>query len=206
MEYIDTYLTNTIKILTELRPHGSNVHMKLLVHELVNLRIRHGRLFIIGLGGNAAHAMHAAADFRNLCQIEAYAFDNFAELTAGVNDAGWDRLFVRWLKASAFSISAVDMLLVLSVGGGSERPDVSVPIVEAIVYARRLGARTGGIVGRDGGFTKRYVDVCVVIPPLDLATVTPQTEGVQSVLLHLLVSHPDLQRIQAKWESLDAQS
>ena len=200
MEPIDTYLTNTIQILGILRVRERR-DIDSLVRELVQLRERHGRLFIIGLGGNAAHAMHAAADFRNLCCIEAYSFDNFAELTAGINDAGWDRLFVRWLKANR--CSATDMLLVLSVGGGSERPDVSVPIVEAIVYAQRMGMRMGGIVGRDGGYTKRNVDVCVVVPVVDPATVTPQTEGVQSVLLHLLVSHPDLQRQQAKWESLD---
>ena len=200
MRYSSLYLQNTVKILEHIRCD----HVGRLVQELVALRLCQGRLFIIGLGGNAAHATHAAADFRHLCQIEAYALDNLAELTASANDAGWSTIFVGWLASS--KLSSNDMLLVLSVGGGSERDNVSRPIIAAIDYARIVGATVGGIVGRDGGYTAQHADVCIVVPPVDSATVTPQTEGVQSVLLHLLVSHPDLQRNQAKWESLDAQS
>ena len=195
--YIEDYLMNTMKILDSL--YG-DIHIGQLVHELVALRTCHGRLFIIGLGGNSAHAIHAAADFRHLCQIEAYAPDNLAELTATANDVGWETIFVEWLSASG--LSQDDMLFVLSVGGGSERDNVSRPMIAAIDYARGVGATTGGIVGRDGGYTARQVDICIVVPTVDPATVTPQTEGVQSVLLHLLVSHPELQRNQAKWESL----
>ena len=197
MDGTNVYLVTTIKILKELCVWDSPVES--LVRELVQLRARGGRLFIIGLGGNAAHATHAAADFRTLCEIGARSFDSLAELTARANDAGWENIFVGWLAASRFSVN--DMLLVLSVGGGAWQ-QISMPIIAAINHARIIGARIGGIVGRDGGYTKQWADVCVVIPPLDPATVTPQTEGIQSVLLHLLVSHPDLQRNQARWESL----
>ena len=200
MQYTNVYLVTTINILKELCVRNSPVES--LVRELVQLRARGGRLFIIGLGGNAAHASHAAADFRNLCQIEAHSFDNIAALTASVNDCGWDTIFQHWLKASRFAGETKDLLLVLSVGGGAVDPKVSTPLICAIAYARAVGGCVAGIVGRDGGYTKQWADVCVVIPPLNLATVTPQTEGIQSVLLHLLVSHPELQRTQAKWESL----
>ena len=152
-------------------------------------------------GGSAAHASHAVNDFRKICGFEAYApTDNVAELTARVNDDGWDTAISEWLKGSR--LTAADALLVLSVGGGDRDRGVSVNLVQAIDLARSVGARVYGIVGRDGGYTARAADACVVIPPLMETRVTPHTEGICAVIWHLLVSHPELQVSATKWESV----
>jgi D-sedoheptulose 7-phosphate isomerase len=160
-----------------------------------------GRLFILGVGGSAANAGHAVNDFRKITGIEAYApTDNVAELTARTNDEGWPTVFVEWLKGSR--LRAADTLLVLSVGGGDAAKNVSPNLVAAIDYAKKVGSRVVGIVGRDGGHTARVADACVVVPTVSAERVTPHAESFQAVIWHLLVSHPSLKQSQTKWESV----
>ena len=166
---------------------------------MAEVRSRGGRLFVLGVGGSAAHAAHAACDFRKLCGFEAYCpSDNVAELTARINDDGWDSCYAEWLKASR--LSAKDSLLVLSVGGGSAERNISVNLVEAVKLARSRGAAVFGIVGRDGGFTSRSSDCCILIPSVNPERVTPLAEGVCSVICHLLATHPLLAESAGKWE------
>lgn len=162
-----------------------------------------GRLFILGVGGSAGHASHAVNDFRKICRFEAYTpTDNVSELTARVNDEGWDSCFAEWLKGSR--INSRDAVLVFSVGGGNVEKNVSVNLVRAIDEARTMGAKVFGIVGKDGGYTKRVADECVLIPVVADARITPHTEGLAAVVWHLLVSHPALKAVQTKWESVAA--
>jgi D-sedoheptulose 7-phosphate isomerase len=171
---------------------------------LAGVRSRDGRLFILGVGGSAANAGHAVNDFRKLAGIEAYApTDNVSELTARVNDEGWATVFAAWLQVS--KLQARDAVLVFSVGGGNVEKNVSPNIVVALDYAKSVGASILGIVGRDGGYTARVADVCVIIPTVHPDRVTPHTEAFQAVVWHLLVSHPALQRTATRWESLDPQ-
>jgi len=159
-----------------------------------------GRLFILGVGGSAGHAGHAVNDFRKLCGFEAYApTDNVSELTARVNDEGWDTCFSEWLKGSR--LRAGDGILVFSVGGGNREKNVSVNLVRSLELAREVKAKVYGIVGRDGGYTKQVADACVVVPTVASERVTPHTEGLAAVVWHLLVSHPALQKNATKWES-----
>jgi D-sedoheptulose 7-phosphate isomerase len=159
-----------------------------------------GRLFILGVGGSAGHAGHAVNDFRKICGYEAYApTDNVSELTARVNDEGWDTCFSEWLKGSR--LRAGDAVLVFSVGGGNREKNVSVNLVKSLELAKDVGAKVFGIVGRDGGFTKQAADACVVIPTVHADRVTPHTEGFCAVVWHLLVSHPALAKTKTKWES-----
>jgi D-sedoheptulose 7-phosphate isomerase len=168
---------------------------------LAAARDRGGRLFILGVGGSAGHASHAVNDFRKICSFEAYTpTDNVSELTARINDDGWDSSFEEWLKGSR--LSAADAVLVFSVGGGSRERGVSVNLVRALELATQVGAAVYGVVGRDGGFTREAANACVVIPPLYSDRVTPHTEGLCAVIWHLLVSHPALQVSQTKWESV----
>jgi D-sedoheptulose 7-phosphate isomerase len=168
---------------------------------LAQVRERGGRLFILGVGGSAGHASHAVNDFRKLCGFEAYTpTDNVSELTARVNDEGWDTTFSEWLRGSR--LSPQDALLVFSVGGGDRERGVSANLVAAVELAKETGAAVFGIVGRDGGFTRQSADASVLIPPLFQERVTPHTEGLCAVVWHLLVSHPKLQRKGTKWESM----
>jgi D-sedoheptulose 7-phosphate isomerase len=183
MTFTDRYLTETSAILGILDATA----IERIAEELASLKARRGRLFIIGVGGSAATASHAVNDFRKITHIEAYTpTDNVAELTARTNDDGWETTFSSWLCTSR--IDADDALLVLSVGGGSKT--TSANIVDAIDYAKDYGATILGIVGRDGGHTAAKATACLVIPPAYKARITPHTEGVASVVLHLLVSHP----------------
>ena len=153
------------------------------------------------MGGSAGHAGHAVNDFRKLCGFEAYApTDNVSELTARVNDEGWDTCFVEWLRGSR--LRSADGVLVFSVGGGNREKNVSVNLVRSLELAREVGAKIFGVVGRDGGYTKQVADACVVIPTVTADRVTPHTEGFCAVVWHLLVSHPTLQRAATKWESV----
>jgi D-sedoheptulose 7-phosphate isomerase len=159
-----------------------------------------GRLFILGVGGSAGHASHACNDFRKICGYEAYTpTDNVSELTARVNDEGWDTCFSEWLKVSR--LKQGDAVLVFSVGGGNREKNVSVNLVKSLELAKDVGAKIFGIVGRDGGFTKQTADACVVIPTVHADRVTPHTEGFCAVVWHLLVSHPALAKSKTKWES-----
>jgi D-sedoheptulose 7-phosphate isomerase len=167
---------------------------------LASVREGGGRLFILGVGGSAGHAGHAVNDFRKLCGFEAYApTDNVSELTARVNDEGWDTCFSEWLKGSR--LRAGDGVLVFSVGGGNREKNVSVNLVRSLELAREVKAKVFGIVGRDGGYTKQVADACVLVPTVASERVTPHTEGFAAVVWHLLVSHPALQRNATKWES-----
>jgi D-sedoheptulose 7-phosphate isomerase len=168
---------------------------------LSDVRGRGGRLFILGVGGSAGHASHAVNDFRKICHFEAYApTDNVSELTARINDEGWETSFAGWLQGSR--LDGRDGVLVFSVGGGDRERNVSVNLVRALELARERGASIFGIVGRDGGFTRQVADGCVVIPPLYEAHITPHTEGLCAVVWHLLVSHPALNVAATKWESM----
>jgi D-sedoheptulose 7-phosphate isomerase len=169
-----------------------------LARELVELRNRGGRLFLLGVGGSAANCSHAVNDFRKLCAIEAYApTDNVSELTARTNDEGWDTVFSAWLRTS--KASAKDAILVFSVGGGNAEKNVSANIVSGLKEAKQRGLKVFGIVGRDGGYTKQVGDCVVVVPTVDASRVTPHTEAFQAVVWHCLVSHPDLQQTSTKW-------
>jgi D-sedoheptulose 7-phosphate isomerase len=160
-----------------------------------------GRLFILGVGGSAGHASHAVNDFRKICRFEAYTpTDNVSELTARVNDEGWESCFAEWLKISR--LRAQDAVLVFSVGGGNIEKNVSVNLVRAIDEARKAGAKVFGIVGKDGGYTKQVADECVLIPVVSPSHITPHTEGLAAVVWHLLVSHPALKASETKWESV----
>jgi D-sedoheptulose 7-phosphate isomerase len=168
---------------------------------LAEVRSAGGRLFILGVGGSAANASHAVNDFRKLAGMEAYApTDNVSELTARTNDEGWPTVFEAWLRVSR--LRPADMLLVFSVGGGDAQRQVSVNLVSALRYAREVGASIGGIVGRAEGYTAQVADVCVVIPTVNPAHVTPHTEAFQAVVWHALVSHPALKTAATKWESV----
>ena len=157
-----------------------------------------GRIFFLGVGGSAANAGHAVNDFRKLAGIESYApTDNVAELTARTNDEGWSTVFSGWLKVS--NLTAQDCLFILSVGGGDKERGVSVNLCEAIDYGKSVGAKITGIVGRDGGYTSKMADVCLIVPTVNPATVTPHSESFQTVIWHLLVSHPDLKSKATKW-------
>ena len=167
---------------------------------LLAVRSRGGRLFILGVGGGAGHASHAVNDFRKLAGFEAYApTDNVPELTARTNDEGWETTFAAWLQGSR--LRKDDGVLVFSVGGGDLAKNVSVNLVKALDLARSVGAAIVGIVGRDGGHTAKVADACVIVPTVNAAAVTPHTEAFQAVVWHLLVSHPSLQTVTAKWES-----
>lgn len=191
------FLRETIQILEQL----DDAAVERVAEGLAEVRAAGGRLFILGVGGSAGHASHAVNDFRKLCDIESYApTDNASELTARVNDEGWDTCFSEWLKVSR--LRAGDGVLVFSVGGGSRERGVSVNLVRALELAREVGARIFGVVGRDGGFTGQVADACVLIPTIAPGRVTPHTEGLAAVVWHLLVSHPRLQRGATTWESL----
>jgi D-sedoheptulose 7-phosphate isomerase len=169
-----------------------------LAQGLRELRERGGRLFLLGVGGSAGNCSHAVNDFRKLCGIEAYTpVDNVSELTARTNDEGWDTVFAGWLEVSR--LCDRDALLILSVGGGDTERNISVNLVRAIDLARQRGAKVFGIVGRDSGYTARTADIAVVIPPVNPERVTPLSEGMQGVVWHCLVSHPDLQYRKTKW-------
>jgi len=173
-----------------------------IVEGLVALRSAGGRLFVLGVGGSAGNASHAVNDFRKIVGIEAYApTDNVSELTARINDEGWNTAYANWLRGSR--LAAKDAILVFSVGGGNAEKRVSTNLVEAVKYARRVGAKVYGVVGRDGGYTAQVADACVIIPTVNPSTVTPHTESFQAVVWHLLVSHPRLLAHQMKWESVD---
>lgn len=197
LSYITGYLNEVQDIAAKLSPGA----IAALVDGLANLRASGGRLFVLGVGGSAGNASHAVNDFRKIAGIESYApTDNVSELTARINDDGWDSAYASWLKGSR--LSAKDALLVLSVGGGNAEKKVSTNLVEAVRYARQVGAKIFGIVGRDGGYTAQVADACVIIPTVNHATVTPHTEAFQVVVWHLLVSHPQLLAHAMKWESV----
>jgi D-sedoheptulose 7-phosphate isomerase len=197
MSFADTYLAETARILESL----DRAALERMAAALASARDSGGRLFVLGVGGSAAHASHAVNDFRKLCEFEAYTpTDNVSELSARVNDDGWESVFAAWLSGSRLRHG--DAVLVFSVGGGDAERNVSANLVRALEHAQEAGARIFGVVGRDGGFTARVAEECIVIPPLVDERITPHTEGLCAVVWHLLVSHPALQRQGTYWESL----
>lgn len=197
MSYTADYLAEASCILSSLDVNA----IEKMVRLLVAVRERGGRLFFLGVGGGAGHASHAVNDFRKIVGIESYTpTDNVSELTARINDDGWESVFVNWLKGSR--LSSNDMLFIFSVGGGDLERNISPNLVRALQYARQVGATICGVVGRDGGYTARVADACVIIPTVNPETVTPHTESFQALIWHLLVSHPALQASPMKWESV----
>ena len=172
-----------------------------LLNALETLQRAKGRLFIIGIGGSAANASHAVNDFRKLTGIEAYApTDNVAELTARTNDEGFHTIFDEWLQVS--KLGKKDMVLIFSVGGGDDKRNISKNLVNALIYAKSVGAKTAGIVGRDGGETKKMADICILIPTMNEYLITPFVETMQAAIWHCIVNIPHLNQSQSKWESL----
>lgn len=197
MNYIKDYLDEVKKVVDSIIQND----IQRIVESLVDLRSGGGRVFFLGVGGGAANASHTVNDFRKICGIEAYTpTDNVSELTARTNDSGWESVFVDWLRGS--KLSSKDAVFVLSVGGGNLEKNISVNLVLAIDYAKEVRAKIFGIVGRDGGYTEKVADACVIIPTVNPETITPHTESFQSVILHLIVSHPDLKASETKWESV----
>ena len=193
----------TQKYFKEIAKIASLINIKEvsnLVNELSKIKKKGGRVFFLGVGGSAGNCSHAVNDFRKICNIESYApTDNVSELTARVNDDGWDSAYANWLKGS--KLIENDMIFVFSVGGGNLEKEISVNIVNSLQLAKEVGAKICGVVGRDGGYTAKVAEACVVIPPINSETITPHTEGFQAVVWHLLVSHPELQKYEMKWES-----
>jgi D-sedoheptulose 7-phosphate isomerase len=199
MDYIRQYIQETTSILQKI--DGAAIHR--MIDLLVQLRARGGRLFFLGVGGGAGHASHAVNDFRKIANIEAYTpTDNVSELTARVNDEGWEIAYAQWLRGSR--LGPTDMVFVFSVGGGDAERNISANLVKALQYAREKGATICGVVGRDGGFTLKVADACLVIPTVNTQTVTPHTEAFQAMVWHLMVSHPALMVSEMKWESVGA--
>ena len=196
MSYVQQYLEEASEILKRI----DNQVIERIVDLLVQLRERGGRLFFLGVGGGAGHASHAVNDFRKIAGIESYTpTDNVSELTARVNDDGWDSSFVNWLRVSR--LSSFDMLFIFSVGGGDLERNISPNIVLSLQYAKEVGAKVCGVVGRDGGHTARIADACVIVPTVNTTNITAHTESFQAVIWHLLVSHPKLRFTEMKWES-----
>jgi D-sedoheptulose 7-phosphate isomerase len=199
MSYAAQHLDETIRVITGL----DTAAIEKMATLLADVRARGGRLFFLGVGGSAANCSHAVNDFRKIAGIEAYTpVDNVSELTARTNDEGWAHVFAEWLKGSR--LQAKDMLFVFSVGGGSLERNISPNLVLALQYARQVGARIVGVVGRDGGYTAQVADACVIVPTINPETVTPHAEAFQAVIWHLLVSHPLVKAVQTKWESTSA--
>ena len=197
MKFVRQYLQEAIQIVEQVDAAA----VERVVTLLADTRARGGRLFVLGVGGSAANASHATNDFRKLVGLETYApTDNVSELTARTNDEGWATVFEAWLRVSR--LRAEDLVLVFSVGGGNVEKNVSPNLVAALKYAKQVGARVAGVVGRDGGYTAQVADACVIIPTVNPAHVTPHTEAFQAVIWHLLVSHPLLKAAETKWESV----
>ena len=196
MDYARQYIEEAAEVLKRIDAEA----IERAVDLLVALRERGGRLFVLGVGGGAGHASHAVNDFRKICGIESYApTDNVSELTARINDDGWDTSFANWLRGSR--LSERDMVFVFSVGGGDLERNISANLVRALEEAKRVGATICGVVGRNGGYTAQVADECVLIPVVNPSTITPHTEAFQAVVWHLMVSHPKLKFSEMKWES-----
>src|SRR3984893_4083197 len=196
MSYAEQYLQEASEIIRRL----DITAIERMVSLLAQIKVHGGRLFFLGVGGNAANCSHAVNDFRKIVGLECYApTDNVAELTARTNDEGWESVFAEWLKVS--KLSARDAVFILSVGGGDVERNISPNLVRAIQLAREVGAKVTGVVGRDGGFTARAADACIIVPTVNSATITPHTEAFQALIWHLLVSHPLLKQNPTKWEA-----
>ncbi len=198
-----TYVAQYIREAKEILALVDQSAVERTADLLLQLRERSGRLFLLGVGGGAGHASHAVCDFRKITQIEAYApSDNVSELTARVNDEGWDTCYANWLRGSR--LNDADMVFIFSVGGGDAKKNISANLVRALEYAREVGATICGVVGRDGGYTAQVADTCILVPVVNPSTITPHTESFQAMIWHLLVSHPKLRVAEMKWESVQS--
>lgn len=196
MSFSSQFLQESLEIISKINTHDIE-KMADVLHET---REKGGRLFFVGSGGGAGHASHAVCDFRKLGNFEAYApYDNVSELTARVNDEGWDVTIINWLKVSRFNSN--DCIFVFSVGGGNLEKNISANLVKVVQEAKRIGAKVVGVVGKDGGYTKEVGDAVIVVPTVSSERITPHTEGFQAVIWHLLISHPKVQINPTKWES-----
>ena len=197
MDFINQYFTEAKSIIDKI----DRDQILKMISIINKTREKKGRLILLGVGGGAGHASHAVNDFRKICGIESYTpTDNVSELTARVNDDGWETAYVNWLKIS--NLNQNDMLLVFSVGGGNLEKNISVNILKSLEMAKQLGVAICGIVGRDGGYTGQVADACVIIPPINSETITPHTEAFHAVVWHALVSHPKLKVSETKWETV----
>ena len=196
MSYSQQHLYEAIEIIKLINPS----RIESMADLLANVKKEGGRIFFLGVGGSAGNCSHAVNDFRKIVGIESYApTDNVSELTARTNDEGWATIFVEWLKIS--KLSPKDAVFIFSVGGGNLEKNISPNLVEALKYAKSVGAKVTGVVGRDGGYTAQVADACVIIPTVNAENITPHSEAFQAVVWHLLVSHPKLKANQTKWES-----
>lgn len=196
MLFSDKFLSESIKVLQNL----DTAQIEKICQIILNVKLNDGRLFFLGVGGSAGNCSHAVNDFRKIVGIESYApTDNVSELTARTNDEGWNSIFSEWLKVS--KLSSKDCLFVFSVGGGNVEKNISPNLVEALKYGQSVNSKIIGIVGRDGGYTAKVADACVIIPTVNPDTITPHSEAFQAIIWHLLVSHPKLKINQTKWES-----
>ena len=197
MIYSKIHLSEAIEIIKKI----DTKKIENMVEIILNTMKNKGRLFFLGIGGSAGNASHAVNDFRKILGIEAYApTDNVSELTARTNDDGWSTIFIEWLKTS--NLKAKDVIFVFSVGGGNLEKNVSPNLVHALKYGKSIGCKLLGIVGKDGGYTSKVSDECIIIPTVNNQTITPLTEAFQAVIWHLIVSHPKLKLNETKWESI----
>jgi D-sedoheptulose 7-phosphate isomerase len=196
MTYAEQHMRESIQIIEKMRVEP----IEKMVDLLAQVKADDGRIFFLGVGGSAGNCSHAVNDFRKIVGIECYApTDNVSELTARTNDEGWASVFVEWLKIS--KLVSKDALFIFSVGGGNLEKNISPNLVTALQYAKTVGAKVMGVVGRDGGYTAQVADACVIVPTVNPENVTPHSEAFQAVVWHLLVSHPKLKANQTKWES-----
>lgn len=200
MPYVKRYLNEAISILETI----DQSQIEKMIDLLIDIRNKSGRLFLLGVGGGAGNCSHAVNDFRKIGGFEAYApTDNVSELTARTNDEGWNTVFAEWLKGSRLSEN--DCVFIFSVGGGNEEKEISANLVHALKYAKEKKAKVIGIIGRDGGYTAKVANACVVVPVISPDTITPHTEAFQGVISHLIVSDPRIMQVSNKWESVDKQ-
>ena len=197
MIYSDAHLSEASEIIKKIETK----QIEKMVELILNVRNEKGRIFFLGVGGSAGNCSHAVNDFRKIIGIESYApTDNVSELTARTNDEGWSTIFSEWLKVS--NLNPKDLIFVFSVGGGNIEKNISPNLVEALNYGKSIGCKLVGVVGRDGGYTTKVADACVIIPTVNEKTITPHTEAFQAVIWHLIVSHPKLKLNETKWESV----
>ena len=197
MIYSDQHLADAIEIIKKIETK----QIEKIVDLILNVRNEKGRIFFLGVGGSAGNCSHAVNDFRKIIGIESYApTDNVSELTARTNDEGWSTIFSEWLKVS--NLNPKDLIFVFSVGGGNIEKNISPNLVEALNYGKSIGCKLVGVVGRDGGYTTKVADACVIIPTVNEKTITPHTEAFQAVVWHLIASHPKLKLNETKWESV----
>jgi len=199
MNYTQQHLNEAISIIQNINADD----VEKMADLIATIKDQGGRMFFLGVGGSAGNCSHAVNDFRKIVGIESYApTDNVSELTARTNDEGWSTIFVEWLRTS--KLLSKDCIFVFSVGGGNLEKNISPNLVEALKYARSVGAKITGVVGRDGGYTRNVADACLVVPTVNPENITPHSEAFQAVIWHLLVSHPKLKANQTKWESAES--